>query len=163
MQAPQVGCSTKLGDAVSHAGYVWVKVVDIESTNQNHFTIGSNDKKLSDDEINSLRGQFSGKLWLHCDGHNAYVDQPATPFTATSGWTNKARTNTRGTALMNCADTPDGPFATAYHKYQQHQGINCRQIYAQVNERGCHSQSAYNRPGALYVEVKPSCYKAVSN
>ena len=108
-------CSSKLGGAVENAGVQWVKVAEIEN-NRNHINSESTDAKLSDAEINSLRRQGTGKLWMQCGTITAFLDEPDTPFDAVAA----------GGAMINqCSNNVNGPFQDAANHWGGHKSIDC--------------------------------------
>lgn len=139
----------KLGDPVEKDGHFWIKVVEIEGDNRNHYDSESTEKKLSDAEINELRSQGTGKMWLECDGTEAFIDQQDTLFDA-SGAT---------TRLNYCSSNPDGPFTLAQTEWQEHRIIDCYNMgihltYSHDGLNGCYNPTLtmVQTPGALYVE-----------
>jgi len=141
--APEATCPTTLGPIEQFDGKSWAKVVNI-LPDRSHIDIGSTDNKLSDAQINSLRG--SGLLRFVCDGTAGYVsDTEAFDSTAQNG-------------LYKCGISPTGPFGT--NRYGgQHRAIDCwgwnsgmRISYQHDGHTGCWGQAGSGKTGGLYVE-----------
>jgi hypothetical protein len=137
---------------VSRMGHEWIKVAEWPGNSRLHLQAGKNGNKLfADDEINYIRGEGSGKLWLNCGVEDAFINDRTMDFAAS--------TNASGLKLRNCSASPDGTFATGQGLQLEgpvaldcwsNQGI----VYGAANHTGCRTVAAGSGlPGALYIEA----------
>lgn len=114
--------------------------------------------KLSDTEINTIRGKFSTSvLKITCGKCTAYVKQNRA--FAAKGYT-KAKTK-----LSMCSTSPNGPFKDyGYHGHNLHFGIDCWNlgkskgiVYEDNNGGGCACHSVGRTSGTLTVMKAKYC------
>ena len=124
-----------------------MKVVEIQN-NRNHLNTGSTAKKLSDVDINKIRAQGSGKLWLRCASTDAFLDEKKTPFNSLAS----------GSSMINsCSAHAAGPFKNSPNNWGDHKSIDCwamgiKIMYQHDGVNGCYDPSGHGRTGTLYVE-----------
>ena len=140
---------------MDHSGKSWLKVVNIKGSGQTHVNAAETSDKLSDADINTLRGD--GILWFTCAGSNAYIHD-TTPFTSLKVIWDEG-------ALYKCSTSPDSqPNANTHSSGGASYGIDCWNsgvniIYQHNNDNGCLGGTG-SLEGSLYVEYPKSCEAA---
>eukprot|EP00937_MAST-01D_sp_MAST-1D-sp2_P007371 g7371.t1 len=179
--SPEVESGIILGEdgAFFEDGYRWVPVVKIDADNSNHLSQSQGSNKLSDSEINRLRGSYSTSMfWLQCGPCNAYVQQDIE-------WA--ATREAAKSKIEYCSLSPSGPFAKSGLSEEEkvksdiHHGVDCfgiQTVYGQskrlsgsammreayeesivlggksVPQPGCYCNGA-GHAGMLYVSAPP--------